>query len=622
MRRCRLGIQLAVVTLAAATASAAASDLADILARSKAAAGGDAWDAVAGLHVEAAVAVGGLEGEIEGWEDVRTCRSASAFELGPIHGREGFDGEAVWTQDRSGQVHLDDAGGARERAANQAWLRCLAYWYPERWPAEIGYSRYEDKSERSFHVLAVHPEGGRPFELWIDAFTYLVDRTVDPSDREVRTDTYSDYRDVEAVGGATVRVAFGLRSSNGQEQFDQVVTLQRVEARRELDDELFKIPEPAVDDFTIAGDAASTVLGFELLNNHIYVEAAINGEEGFRLLVDTGGANVLTPKAVKRLGLEGEGSFEVRGVGEQTEEMSLAEVERLRLGEAEIRDQVFFVIDMSALYDVEGVDFDGLVGFEVFKRFVVTIDYEGSRLVLTRPGAFDYGGAGKVIPFTFDGHTPQVRGAVDGHEGLFAIDTGSRSSLTLHGPFAAESGLGDKFASAPQVLSGWGVGGGVRARVARAGVLRLGKEEIPAPVMNISEMETGAFAGSHVAGNVGGGILKRFTVTFDYGEKRMILERNGLYGRADTYDRAGLWLNRDGDAFAVMDVTPDGPAEGAGLRAGDRVVAIDGRPASELSLPSVRERLRGGPVGAEVRLTVEGGEGGKREVVLRLRELI
>ncbi len=62
--------------------------------------------------------------------------------------------------------------------------------------------------------------------------------------------------------------------------------------------------------------------------------------------------------------------------------------------------------------------------------------------------------------------------------------------------------------------------------------------------------------------------------------------------------------------------------EGAGLRAGDRVVAIDGRPASELSLPSVRERLRGGPVGAEVRLTVEGGEGGKREVVLRLRELI
>lgn len=618
MRRFARRVFRAAVLLAALAVPATASDVDDILARSKAAAGGDAWDAVAGLHVEAAVAVGGLEGTVEGWEDVRTCRTSSAFELGPIHGAEGFDGEALWSQDKSGQVHLDDSVGAHQRAVNQAWLRCLAYWYPERWPAEVGYARHEDEGERTFHVLSVHPEGGRPFELWIDGSTYLPDRTVDPSDMETRTDTYSDYRDVDVGDGAKVRVAFGLRSSNGQEKFDQVVTIREVEALRELDEARFKVPESDVDDFTIADGAPSAVLGFELLNHHIYVEAVINGKEGFRFLVDTGGANVLTPKAMERLGLEGQGTFEARGVGEKSEEVGFTEVKRLGLGTVELRDQVFFVIDMGSLYDVEGVDFDGLVGFEVFKRFVVTIDYERGRLVLTRPEAFEYGGAGKVIPFTFDGHTPQVQGAIDGHEGLFTIDTGSRSSLTLHGPFAAESGLAEKHAAAPRVLSGWGVGGGVRARVVRAGVLRLGKEEVRAPVMDISDQEKGAFADSHVAGNVGGGVLKRFTVTFDYGEKRMILERNGLYALPDTYDRAGLWLNRDGDAFAVMDVTPGGPAEGAGLRAGDRIVAIDGRPASELRLPSVRERLRSEPVGTEVRLTVEGG----REVALRLRDLI
>jgi len=618
MRRFARRVFSAAVLLAAVAMPVTASDVDDILARSKEAAGGDAWDAVAGLYVEAAVAVGGLEGTIEGWEDVRTCRSSSAYELGPLRGAEGFDGEALWSQDKSGQVHLDNAGGARQRAINQAWRRCLAYWYPERWPAQLDYARYEDKGERTFHVLSVHPEGGRPFELWIDESTYLVDRTVDPGDMETRTDTYSDYRDVDVGGGTKVRVAFGVRSSNGQEKFDQVVTIREVKVHREIDDALFKVPEAHVDDFTIADGASSAVLGFELLNHHIYVEAMINDKEGLRFLVDTGGANVLTPKAMERLGLEGQGTFEARGVGETSEEVGFTEVKRLGLGPVELRDQVFFVIDMSSLYDVEGVDFDGLVGFEVFKRFVVTIDYEGRRLVLTRPEAFEYSGTGKVIPFTFDGHTPQVSGAVDGHEGLFTIDTGSRSSLTLHGSFAAESGLAEKYAAAPRVLSGWGVGGGVRARVVRAGVLRLGKEEIRSPVMDISEQEKGAFADSHVAANVGGGVLKRFTVTFDYGEKRMILERNGLYEVPDTYDRAGLWLNRDGDAFAVMDVTPGGPAEDAGLRVDDRIVAIDGRPASELRLPSVRERLRGEPVGTEVRLTIEGG----REVVLRLRDLI
>lgn len=609
---------IAAALLAVAAVPATASDVDEILARNKEAVGGDAWDAVAGLHVKAAVAVGGLDGEIEAWEDARTCRLSSSYELGPIHGAEGFDGEAVWSQDDSGQVHVDDAVGARERAMNQAWLRCLGYWYPERWPAEVGYARSEDEGERSFHVLSVHPRGGHPFELWIDESTDLLDRTVDPDDQETRTDTYSDYREVDVGEGGKVKVPFGQRSSNGEVKFDQVVTVREVEVLGELDEARFEIPESQVDDFTIAGGASTAVLGFELLNNHIYVEAAVNGRKGFRFLVDTGGLNLLTPPALARLGLEGQGTFEARGAGEKTQEVGFTKVEQLGLGKVELRDQVFYVIDLGALYDVEGMDFDGLVGFEVFKRFVVTIDYEGRRLVLRRPESFEYGGTGKVIPITFDERTPQVRGAIDGHEGLFTIDTGSRSSLTLHGPFAEESGLAEKYASAPRALAGWGVGGGVRARVVRAGVLRLGEEEIASPVMDISEQEKGAFADTHLAGNVGGGVLKRFTVTFDYGRKRMILERNGLYGLPDAYDRAGLWLNRDGDAFAVMDVRPGGPAAEAGLQVGDRIVAIDAHPSSELLLPSVRERLRTEPVGTEVRLQLEGG----REVILQMRDLL
>ncbi len=40
---------------------------------------------------------------------------------------------------------------------------------------------------------------------------------------------------------------------------------------------------------------------------------------------------------------------------------------------------------------------------------------------------------------------------------------------------------------------------------------------------------------------------------------------------------AGLRIGRDGDGYAVKGVIPDGPASGAGLRPGDRVLAVDGK---------------------------------------------
>lgn len=73
--------------------------------------------------------------------------------------------------------------------------------------------------------------------------------------------------------------------------------------------------------------------------------------------------------------------------------------------------------------------------------------------------------------------------------------------------------------------------------------------------------------------------------------------RNGFGGIGIVFDVTG-----DG-AVVVEEVVPGAPAEAAGLRVGDRIVAVDERP---LTLPDtvlVRNLLRG-PVGADVRLGV------------------
>jgi hypothetical protein len=63
-------------------------------------------------------------------------------------------------------------------------------------------------------------------------------------------------------------------------------------------------------------------------------------------------------------------------------------------------------------------------------------------------------------------------------------------------------------------------------------------------VVAIGMQSHGAFADRYTGGNIGGGVLKRFTVTFDYGRKLMILEPNADYAAAEPYDRSGMCCNR------------------------------------------------------------------------------
>lgn len=70
----------------------------------------------------------------------------------------------------------------------------------------------------------------------------------------------------------------------------------------------------------------------------------------------------------------------------------------------------------------------------------------------------------------------------------------------------------------------------------------------------------------------------------------------------------------DSGAVMVREVVAGGPAEGAGVRVGDRIVAVDGVPFDQPSIRIVRNRLRGA-VGDTVRLTL-ARDGRQRDVSL------
>jgi Aspartyl protease/PDZ domain len=604
-----------ILTIAATAATTAGPEPQAVLAKVKQATGGAAWDRITSTHATVVLETGGLKGTAEGFEDVLTGRSVTHYELGPVTGANGFDGKTVWSQDPSKQVRIEEGGEAREAAADDAYRSALGYFYPERWPADLAYQGEKTENGKTFLVVRATPKGGRPYDMWIDAKTNLIDHTVEKAAIETRTVFYSDYREVQGV-----RVPFSQRSTNGEEKYDQLIHVQSIEFNVALADARFAPPAPPPPDYAIAG-GSSTTIPFELLNNHIYVQVKINGKGPFRVLCDTGGANIVTPEAAKELGLATEGALQGRGVGEKSEDVALAKVDTLQVGDATLKDQVFAVFPMASFSKVEGVSSAGLIGYEIFKRFVVTVDYEGSKLTLTLPEAFDYEGQGTAVPFKFNNHIPQVDGEIDGLAGKFDIDTGSRASLDLMGPFVEKHDLKAKYAPRLEGVTGWGVGGPARAAIGRAQVLKLGDVSVPAPVTELTLQKKGAFTDPYVAGNVGAGVLKRFNIVFDYGRKRLIFEKNANYGKADAFDRAGMWMNEAEGGFEVMDVFAGSPAADAGIKVGDTIVAVDGLPVASLTLPGLRQRFRTDAPGTKVTLKVRTGEA-EREAVLTLRDLV
>jgi len=279
------------------------------------------------------------------------------------------------------------------------------------------------------------------------------------------------------------------------------------------------------------------------------------------------------------------------------------------------------VLDMPGFDDVEGVQVDGVLGVEMFKRLVVQIDYARSEMLLADPVAYVAPASAHSLAIAFFGHFPGVQGDLDGAAGQFWLDTGNRGGLVLLTPFVEAHGLAERYPTSAMTTIGWGIGGRAQGRLARGGRLTLGGLVVEAPVLRLPADNGGALAIRHVAGNIGGEILRRFVVAFDYARRVVHLVANADAQRLFDADRSGLWINRHARGAVVDAVTCDGPADDAGLQVGDVVTAVDGETVDAIGLDGLRRRLAESP--ADSRLVFDVlRDGSATQVALVLRDLI
>lgn len=598
----------------ALTTPAAAATVDDILAANELASGGRAWNGKTALNLQYDYVGQGLTGKTATTFDLTNGRFVDSYDLGTVSGANGFDGAHAWAKDPSGTVTTQDGGSTLPLSFNEAYRDANLWWRGDRGGAVI--TLLPTKNE-NFDGLAVIPRNGQEFDAWFDKKTHLLAKIFEQQGSSPVTMTFTNYR---ATQGAMI--AGKIIQSTGNAKYDQVQTLVTATFLPVQTDVVFAAPKNKVADFSIAGGAREVTLPFRLINNHIYADVKINGKGPYTFIFDTGGLNVVTPTLAKSMGLKIEGHVEARGAGSGTMEAGFTKVQTLELAGAVIKDQPFGAFPLDALSDVEGFDQSGMIGFETFRRFVTRIDYGKSTITLIDPRSFDPKDAGTAVPLAFDGNVTEIMATYDGIRGNFQLDTGARSALTLTAPFVAKNELRAKAKKGVEGVTGWGVGGATRSYTERAGTLAIASLTIATPVVQLASDTGGAMAEGGIAGNIGAGILKRYVLTLDY-EHNVVYFKPiaGQVSDLDTFDRAGVWLNRDAKGFKVIDVTAKAPAAEAGLKPDDVITFVDGKPASSIALYDLRYRLRNDAPGTHVRFTIDR-KGATSDIEVTLRDLI
>jgi hypothetical protein len=436
---------------------------------------GEAGSAPRYVRLNVDVTVYGVAGHGEIVVDRTTGSFVRRFDAGPVSEREGWDGTRAWRADATGMARIE--GNVDERGAIVAWSHVLA-------PDKAG---------------APCACGSRPPAVTLAPSTGRIASLVRYVGEQSERTTFADYR---RDGAFVVPHALVDTSENGTWE----LRVRSVETPAAIPATAFA-PPPDPHDASIDGVVSQE---FAAPIPVPVLAVSVNGGAPLHFALDTGGQNVISPDAARRLGMQLVGNGTVGGAGAGLVKIQYAWARTVAVGSAQMRDQPFIVLDLG-----KNVPFDGIIGYELLARFAVRLDFEHGRFQIAADGrAFD--APGTDVPMTFDERQPQVDGSLDGIAGVMTIDTGSESSLDVNAPFVLAHDLRTKYHAVDSGFPISGVGGQVHAYVARADELRLGAVLFSDVTLLLTDADAGAEANPTVAGNVGDRVLRRDNLVLDY----------------------------------------------------------------------------------------------------------
>ena len=379
-------------------------------------------------------------------------------------------------------------------------------------------------------------------------------------------------------------------------------------------------------------------LSFQSVNDLVVVPIEINGVE-LSFLLDTGvdSSIIFSLEEKDSLNIKNASDILLRGWGEGEAITAIKSTgNSVRLGNASHSNfTVYIVYDHQiSLSNRLGLPIHGIIGYDFFKDFVVEFNYPKERLVAYNSNSYEYDKCKRCDDFdlVFYKNKPfiKVLVSIDNKEFIpmdLLIDSGSGDALwVFEDPDLGINIPNENFDD----FLGFGMGGSVYGKRARINNLKLGKFKLDG--VTASFPDTLYFEGVTTYksrnGSLGSQVLKRFTSTFDYKNKRLRLKPNKNFSDPFEYDMSGIVLAHEGytvvkdfennsspvfsetedefqgvvvyksyskvkfklePQYVIAEIRPNSPAALAGLQIGDLVETINKKPAYNYNLSQINK---------------------------------
>jgi hypothetical protein len=410
--------------------------------------------------------------------------------------------------------------------------------------------------------------------------------------------------------------------------------------------------------FQFEKDKSKISIPFQLINNLIFIPINVNGQE-LTFLLDTGVEETIL--------------FSL----DENEELKLYHLEKIRLkglgnndavdaykssknrfevnGFADNNHEIYLVLDQEFNFSSQvGIPVNGIIGYHFFKNHLIEIDY-------SRKKVFIYNETNTKIQkklstkykeenISVEENKPYYLSNVTSEGSMYPskllIDTGNSDAIWLFLNKAKKIKLPKKHISD---YLGRGFSGDVYGLRGRIDDFSFGSRTFKNPITTFPD-STSVRSVNFVAdrvGSLGGEVLSRFTIAFDYSKQKMYSKPNNKINEPFNFNMSGIEVQHDGlewvkntyedkgkvltpfssqnaearvqdnlkikfelkPVFTIYSVRKDSPADLAGLKKNDRLLAIEGKSTHDLTIEKINGLLKS-EEGKSIELVIE--RAGKR----------
>ena len=322
----------------------------------------------------------------------------------------------------------------------------------------------------------------------------------------------------------------------------------------------------------------TTIPFIQLTGGIIILQAKLDDfPDTLNFVLDTGSSGIsLDSSTVEYFGLKTTPTEqEIRGIA-GIKKVSFLYNRKLHFPRLSIDSLNFHINDYTILTQVYGERIDGIIGYSIFKKFILKVDYDSMKITFCTNGTIRYPRGGYLLKPTINQLVTQplrIKDAKTIHS-RFLYDMGAGLCMLLSRDFVDDSLFLDSRRK-HYTKEGEGLGGKIDMELTVMKEVRVGPYRFRnVPVLVFTD-ETNVTQYPQLGGILGNDLLRRFNVIINYNRGDIFIISNRHYLENFDYSYSGMELYMVDGKIIAGDVAKGSPAEQAGIKEGDEVVAVN-----------------------------------------------